>query len=153
MEQHQRAYIMALTRERWELLVGCALAFLPLEGRFANLLAKSWLVPVIAIAGAFSVSDSPFLSLGGYGVLGLIGAWIITALQKRCWLVVPLEIPQSYISVGSLTACISGITFFLALPRPMGSQASREICRVGGHACYGGALLSLCGSPNTKRHE
>lgn len=76
-----------------ELLLGCAAAFLPLDSRFANLLARLWFLPVLALVADLCLVDSHFLYLGGFGERGLIGAWLIIALRKRSWLVTPLENP------------------------------------------------------------
>ena len=75
-----------------ELLVGCALAFLPLQSRFAIFLGRSWFVPaLIGIVLSFIPIGFGFYALGGYTLLGLLGAWIIAALQTRSWLARVLE--------------------------------------------------------------
>ena len=78
-----------------ELLFGCALAFLPLDGRLAAALARFWFIPTIAlVAAALSLHESsPFLPLGGYGALAIVGGWLIVAILAEAPLVVLLEQP------------------------------------------------------------
>ena len=93
-------YLSGATQERiyngfdthaGELLIGCALSFLPLNGQVMKLLAKFWFIPVLAIVAIFNLANAKFLSLGGYAVIGLVAAWLIAALQERSWLAIPLE--------------------------------------------------------------
>jgi len=76
-----------------ELLIGCAAAFLPLQGRLAAALARFWFLPVIAlIAFALRVHESwKGLPYGGYTALGLLSSWLIIAIRLQAAPVVVLK--------------------------------------------------------------
>lgn len=80
-----------------ELLVGCAAAFLPLDSRFGNLLTKLWAIPVLGFVLALHLTEgAAFLSFGGYGMLGLMAAWIIIAIRRgKSWPVRTLARPAT----------------------------------------------------------
>jgi peptidoglycan/LPS O-acetylase OafA/YrhL len=81
-----------------EILAGCAAAFLPLEARAARLMAKLWIIPAAVLIGDLFLLDSHILYFGGFGLRGLMAAWVIIALRKGCQLASPLECqPMVYI--------------------------------------------------------
>lgn len=67
-----------------ELLIGCLAAFVNLKSLPVRLLARAWPAPV-ALIGAIYVwlpDSSPIRALGGYGVIGLAVAWVLTAIRS-----------------------------------------------------------------------
>ncbi len=56
-----------------ELLIGSAAAIAKPQGRF-------WVVPVLLITFSFHFISTKFMPLGGYGLIGLTGAWVVCAL-------------------------------------------------------------------------
>lgn len=75
------------------ILAGCVAAFLPLEGRIADAMARLWLIPAAVLVGDIFLLDGHILYVGGYGLRGVVAAWLIIALRKGCLLAMALENP------------------------------------------------------------
>jgi peptidoglycan/LPS O-acetylase OafA/YrhL len=87
-----------------ELLIGCAAAFLPLQGRLAAALARFWFLPVIALVvfalrGHESWKGLPY---GGYAALGMLSAWLIIAIRRRAAPIFVLQQPV-IVYIGSIS--------------------------------------------------
>ena len=76
-----------------ELFIGSALAFFPLDCRLANLLAKLWYIPAVAVVVELCLTTTPLIPMGSYGILGLLAAWLVLASLKETSLAVRLENP------------------------------------------------------------